>query len=79
MTTTMASQVEIRSLSINDPWRWLQKGWQDFMQAPLIGMAHGLGVAVFGLFLLVIAYNQFWLLAGALLLAVRRVREDSRR
>ncbi|HEX4940379.1 MAG TPA: DUF2189 domain-containing protein [Candidatus Kapabacteria bacterium] len=65
MKTMMASQVEIKPLSIGDPWRWLQQGWQDFKQAPLIGMAHGLGVSAFGLLLLLIAYNQFWLLAGA--------------
>ncbi len=65
MHTTAVSEINIRSLSLNDPWRWLQQGWQDFKQAPLIGIAHGAGVSVFGFILLLLAYDQFWLLAGA--------------
>jgi uncharacterized membrane protein len=64
MKHDMASQAEIRTLPIDAPLQWLQKGWQDFKQAPLIGLMHGVGVSVFGFLLLIIAYDQFWLLAG---------------
>ncbi|MBA56468.1 MAG: hypothetical protein CMK89_18615 [Pseudomonadales bacterium] len=65
MTSTAVSEVEIRSLTLNAPWQWLQKGWQDFKRAPLIGLLHGVGVSAFGFLLLLIAYDKFWLLAGA--------------
>lgn len=65
MTPITLAQVEIQTLTLSDPWRWLQLGWQDFQRATLIGILHGLGVALFGLILLLVAYDQFWLLAGA--------------
>ena len=65
MTRHHTPQVEIQTLPLDAPWRWLQKGWQDFKQAPLIGLLHGLGVSLFGFLLLVIAFDEFWLLAGA--------------
>lgn len=64
MTSTTVQEVEIRTLTLNQPIRWLEKGWQDFRQAPIIGLIHGVGVAVFGYLLLLIAYDKFWLLAG---------------
>ena len=41
MTRHHTPQVEIQTLPLDAPWRWLQKGWQDFKQAPLIGLLHG--------------------------------------
>ena len=58
-------QVLIKTLNPDAPREWLQLGWQDFTQAPLIGLAHGLAVTGFGVLLLWLAYDQFWLLAGA--------------
>lgn len=58
-------QVDIRTLPLDAPWQWLQQGWRDFKQAPLIGTLHGLGVSLFGFLLLLVAYDEFWLLAGA--------------
>ncbi|MEE2729921.1 MAG: DUF2189 domain-containing protein [Pseudomonadota bacterium] len=65
MKTTAVSEVEIQTLTLEAPWRWLQAGWQDFKRAPVIGVLHGAGVAAFGFLLLLLAYDQFWLLAGA--------------
>ncbi len=65
MKTTDIPQVEIKSLTISDPWHWLLAGWDDFKQAPLIGLLHGIGVSAFGFILLLLGYNHFWLLAGA--------------
>jgi len=61
----VVQQVEIRTLTPADPWQWLQRGWVDFTRAPMIGVLHGLGVSLFGLTLLLLAYDHFWLLAGA--------------
>ncbi|MDX1692867.1 MAG: DUF2189 domain-containing protein [Ketobacteraceae bacterium] len=65
MTNTTVDQIETRPLSLSQPLEWLQKGWQDFMRAPIVGLAHGICVDLFGLALLVIAHDQFWILAGA--------------
>jgi uncharacterized membrane protein len=45
---------------------WLGRGWQDFMNAPDIGLMHGLVAASFGGLMLWFAWDKFWLLAGAL-------------
>lgn len=64
MKTTALSQVNIRTLSIEAPLGWLQHGWEDFRKAPAIGLAHGISVSFSGLVLLMLFYDQFWLLAG---------------
>lgn len=65
MTTKPDLTVQIRPLTLSSPWRWLELGWQDFASTPLIGLAHGAAVAAFGLILLLVAYDEFWFLAGA--------------
>ena len=45
---------------------WLAKGWSDFMDAPTVGVAHGLLMGAFGGLLLLLAWDRFWVLAGAL-------------
>jgi uncharacterized membrane protein len=50
-------------------WRtflWLARGFSDFMEAPLIGLLHGLAMGAFGGALLYVAWDRFWVLAGAL-------------
>lgn len=65
MTSPTVTEIQVRTLSLEHPWQWLHKGWQDFKKAPLIGLAHGVAVSGFGFILLLLAYDQFWLLAGA--------------
>lgn len=47
------------------PLRWLRLGWIDFLRNPLPGLFHGLILAIFGWLLIGLAYDKFWLLAGA--------------
>ena len=45
---------------------WLTRGFNDFMEAPLVGLAHGLLMGAFGGLLLFVAWDRFWVLAGAM-------------
>ena len=45
---------------------WLARGWSDFMEAPLVGLLHGAVMGAFGGLLLLLAWDRFWILAGAL-------------
>ena len=47
-----------RKLSIRDPFRWLQMGWQDFKRKPLNSLAYGLVFVLFGWLLLYLAWAQ---------------------
>ena len=49
-------------------WRtflWLSRGFSDFLNAPLVGLLHGLVMGVFGGLMLYMAWDRFWVLAGA--------------
>ncbi len=46
-------------------WIWLVRGWSDFMEAPQIGLLHGMAAAAFGGLVLWLAWDRFWVLAGA--------------
>jgi uncharacterized membrane protein len=45
---------------------WLVRGWGDFMDAPLVGLVHGAAMGAFGGLLMFLAWDRFWVLAGAL-------------
>ena len=50
-------------------WRtvlWLARGWSDFLDAPLVGLLHGGVMGAWGGLLLWLAWDRFWVLAGAL-------------
>ncbi len=63
--TNPAPRISVRSVGILQLWQWLQKGWEDFTRAPVVGAAHGVSVAIFSILLILVAYDKFWLLAGA--------------
>ncbi|MDE2075491.1 MAG: DUF2189 domain-containing protein [Burkholderiales bacterium] len=46
-------------------WIWLARGWSDFMEVPQVGLAHGVVTAAFGGVMLWLAWDRFWVLAGA--------------
>jgi uncharacterized membrane protein len=56
---------QLAPISYEQPFLWLARGWHDLLAAPVPGLLHGLAVTSFGLLLLLLAYRQFWLLAGA--------------
>ncbi|MBK9134505.1 MAG: DUF2189 domain-containing protein [Betaproteobacteria bacterium] len=47
------------------PLAWLARGWADFMRSPGPGLAHGAVCALFGLALVALARERFWILVGA--------------
>ena len=57
--------LQVRSVSLAQPLRWLALGARDLARAPLPGLSHGLTLALFGAALFLLAQHQFWLLAGA--------------
>lgn len=66
MRENVIGQVRTLTLTYGQPWEWLRLGWQDFLRAPWLGLAHGLAVDAFGLALLIIAWDKFWIMAGAI-------------
>ncbi len=56
----------IRSIDLHQPWIWLQLGWRDTTQTGWLSYAHGLVLALGGAIIMAVAYQRFWLLAGAL-------------
>lgn len=47
------------------PLGWLARGWRDLWRCPLPGLLHGLLLALFGIAIILVAGQRFWLLAGA--------------
>ncbi len=45
---------------------WLARGWGDFMDAPMVGLLHGAAMGAFGGVLMFLAWDRFWVLAGAM-------------
>lgn len=58
-------EAHIRELATGQALRWLARACCDFRRSFLIGAVHGLLLAAFGVLLLLVASNRFWLLAGA--------------
>ncbi len=55
----------VRQIQLRDPLRWLALGWRDIARCGWLSFAHGFALTIFGLGLLLLARDQFWLLAGA--------------
>ena len=54
------------SVGLMQPLGWLVLGWKDMCRAPALSLAHGLCLTLFGLLILWIGHDRFWLMAGAL-------------
>ena len=66
MPTSPALLPHVRTITAQQPWVWLQRGWQDMLRAGWISVAHGVALALFGAVIVAVAHQRFWLLAGAL-------------
>ncbi|WP_348688915.1 DUF2189 domain-containing protein [Acidovorax soli] len=56
----------VRTIGLMQPLAWLALGWRDMARAGWISFAHGLAITLLGAAIMAVAYNRFWLLAGAL-------------
>lgn len=58
-------RVAVRTVPWGRPWRWLAAGLADLRRCPQPGLVHGFACTLFGLALVALAGQRFWLLAGA--------------
>lgn len=65
MPTILIQAPAVRTIPLSRPLQWLVLAWRDIAHCPLLSIAHGLLLALFGALLTAIAYNRFWLLVGA--------------
>lgn len=56
----------INAVSMLQPLSWLVLGWRDLLRCGWVSVAHGAAVTTFGAALFLLAFDRFWLLAGAL-------------
>lgn len=56
----------VREVGLMQPLAWLGLAWKDMARAGWISFAHGLLLALGGAFIMAVAHDRFWLLAGAL-------------
>lgn len=56
----------VNSVELLRPLQWLARGWNDMWRCGWVSLAHGVAVSVFGAALILLAFDRFWLLAGAL-------------
>lgn len=55
----------VRTITLDQPLRWLGLAWRDLRACGWISWAHGLVTALGGLVVALVARDRFWLLAGA--------------
>ena len=66
MPHTPPALPRVRTIGLMQPLVWLGLAWRDMQQVGWLSAAHGLVLAVLGAGIVAVAYNRFWLLAGAL-------------
>ncbi len=54
-----------RTISVDQPFKWLARGAQDLRTGGWLSLLHGVLLSAFGALLVFVAHDQFWLLAGA--------------
>lgn len=56
----------VRTVQPMQAVNWLARGWRDMVAIGWVSFAHGLALALGGIFIVVVTKDRFWLLAGAL-------------
>ena len=63
--TPAATELRIRTITLLQPMDWLLRAWRDIARCGWVSCAHGLVLALGGVVIMAVAYDRFWLLAGA--------------
>ena len=63
--TPAATELRIRTITLLQPMDWLLRAWRDIARCGWVSFAHGLVLALGGVVIMAVAYDRFWLLAGA--------------
>lgn len=58
-------RIVVREVSLSQPLDWLRRGLDDLMACPVPGAVHGVLASLFGILLVAMAFDHFWVLAGA--------------
>ena len=66
MSRTTSHSHGIRPIGLMQPLVWLALGWRDLARAGWSSVLHGIALSLGGALIVAIAYQRFWLLAGAL-------------
>ena len=63
--TAASTLPRIRTITLAHPMDWLLRAWRDIARCGWVSFAHGLVLSLGGLVIVALAYDRFWLLAGA--------------
>ena len=45
-------ELPVNLITVEQPWRWLLQGWQDFVRAGAVSVTFGIGIALFSALLI---------------------------
>jgi uncharacterized membrane protein len=65
MNATPAPPLGSPAVDLWAPLRWLALGWTDLRRNPVPGLVHGFALTAAGGLMVLMAWDRFWLLAGA--------------
>lgn len=66
MNAHAVAALPVRTLRPLQPMVWLEHACHDIRMAPQVGFGHGALMALFGMLLMLLARDRFWLLAGSM-------------
>lgn len=64
--TSAPTTPRVKTIGMMQPLVWLVQGARDVVSAGWVSVLHGLVLCLVGMLIVAIAYQRFWLLAGAL-------------
>lgn len=64
--TPNAQLPAVRTIEVTRSLQWLVLAWQDMAKCGWLSFAHGLVMTLAGAAIMLVAYDRFWLMAGAL-------------